>query len=176
MKKLCLWCLAGFFVIAVGCARKMSAPSGLAQHAEKSEIAADRTAGYMEARLGGAQAESKTSSDQKLIRTASLDLVVNDIQATLNDVRSLALAKGGYVEESSTNGEGQSDFNASMKIRVPAAHLDEALREIKKLGVRTVRENVQAQDVTRQYVDTEARLGTMRAEEQQYLTILKRAS
>lgn len=140
----------------------------------------DGTAGYMEARLGGGGGggdhSSTASGEQKLIRTASLDLIVNDIQATLNDVQSLASAKGGYVEESSTNGEGQSDSNASMKIRIPAAHLDESLNEIKKLAVRTVRESVQAQDVTRQYVDTEARLRTMRAEEQQYLTILKRAS
>ena len=154
----------------------MSAPSGLTQQPERREIAADRSSGYMAAKLGGGQVKNEAASEQKLIRTASLDLVVNDIQATLNDVRSLTSVKGGYVEESSTNGEGQSDFNASMKIRIPAARLDETLTEIKKLAVRTVRENVQAQDVTRQYVDTEARLHTMRAEEQQYLTILKRAS
>src|SRR5262249_21645554 len=154
MRKLCVWCLSGIFVFAVGCTRKMSAPIGLAQQATKREIAADRAPAYTEARLGGGgggQAESKTTSEQKLIRTASLDLVVNDIHATLNDVRSLASTKGGYVEESSTAGEGQYDFNASMKIRVPAARLDEALSEIKKLAVRTVRESVQAQDVTRQY-------------------------
>ena len=178
MRKTFLCLVACSIAATFGCSYKKAAPSGLAQHAEKSEIVADRVSGYMAAKLGGDGGEDKSlaSTEQKLIRTASLDLVVNDIQATLNDVGSLASAKGGYVEESSTNGEGQNDFNASMKIRVPAAHLDASLSEIKKLAVRTLRESVQAQDVTRQYVDTEARLRTMRAEEQQYLTILKRAS
>jgi len=45
----------------------------------------------------------------------------------------------------------------------------------KKLGVRVESEKIQAEDVTRQYVDQEASLRNLKAEEAQYLAILRQA-
>ena len=47
--------------------------------------------------------------------------------------------------------------------------------EIRKLGLRVESEKVDAQDVSRQYVDQEANLRNLRAEETGYLLILKQA-
>jgi hypothetical protein len=60
-------------------------------------------------------------------------------------------------------------------VRVPADRFEQARAEIRKLGVRVESEKVDAQDVTRQYVDQGASLRNLRAEEAQYLTILKQA-
>ena len=65
---------------------------------------------------------------------------------------------------------------ASLEIRVPAERLEEARAEIRKLGLRVESERVEAEDVTRQYVDLDARLRNLRSEEAQYLSIMKRAS
>ena len=46
---------------------------------------------------------------------------------------------------------------------------------IRKLGIRVENESFEAQDVTRAYVDQEARLRSLRAQETQYLEIMKRA-
>jgi len=61
-------------------------------------------------------------------------------------------------------------------VRVPADRFEEARTGIRKLGLRVENERVDAQDVTRQYVDQDASLRNLRAEEAQYLTILKQAT
>jgi hypothetical protein len=59
---------------------------------------------------------------------------------------------------------------------VPAAKFDDVRIQIRKLGLRVENESIEAQDVTRQYVDQEARLRNLCAEEQQYLGILRKAA
>ena len=63
----------------------------------------------------------------------------------------------------------------SIVLRVPVARFDEALSEIKKLADRVESEKIEATDVTQNYVDREAALRNLRAEESQYLLIMKRA-
>lgn len=115
------------------------------------------------------------SSDRKLVRTASLDLVVQHPSDAADKIRVLAEGLGGYLEASQVSGDLDSP-SASLTIRVPVARFEEARAEIRKLGLRVDDEKVDAQDVTKQYVDQEAGLRNLRAEEQQYLSILKRAS
>ena len=66
-------------------------------------------------------------------------------------------------------------MSASVTIRVPAARLEEARSEIRKVGLRVETDRIEAQDVTKDYVDREARLRNLRAQEAQYLGILKQA-
>ena len=75
---------------------------------------------------------------------------------------------------SQTNG-AQDATNATLTIRVPAARFAEVEAEIRKLGLRVEGEQMEAEDVTRQYVDQQARLRNLHAQEAQYLAILKQA-
>jgi hypothetical protein len=59
---------------------------------------------------------------------------------------------------------------------VPAAKFDEVRAQIRRLGLRLESESIEAQDVTKQYVDQEARLRNLRAQEQQYFGILHKAA
>ncbi len=88
-------------------------------------------------------------------------------------ISALAEGWGGFVE--SAEGGGQNATSGILTIRVPAARFDEARAAIRKLGIRVTSEKVNAEDVTRQYVDQDASLRNLRAEETQYLTILKQA-
>jgi hypothetical protein len=115
------------------------------------------------------------SADRKLVRTDSLDLVVKHPADCAEQIRALAEQLGGYLETSQVRGD-QDASSASVTIRVPATRFEEARAEIRKLGLRVEDERVDAQDVTKQYVDQDARLRNLRAEEAQYLGILKRAS
>jgi hypothetical protein len=47
--------------------------------------------------------------------------------------------------------------------------------EFKRLAVRTEREQISTRDVTREFYDNEAHMRNLRAEEQQYLAIMKQA-
>jgi hypothetical protein len=59
---------------------------------------------------------------------------------------------------------------------VPAAQYEAIRAQIRQLGLRVDSERVEAEDVTKQYIDQEARLRNLRAQEQQYLGILRQAS
>ena len=88
---------------------------------------------------------------------------------------SIAERMGGFVQSSNIY-EGSSDTKSgSVTIRIPASRFDEAMVEIKKSAIEVQRENVDASDVTEQFVDLEARLKNLRAEEAQYQEIMKRA-
>jgi hypothetical protein len=69
----------------------------------------------------------------------------------------------------------QDATNASLTIRVPAARFAEVGAEIRKLELRVESEQLEAEDVTKQYVDQHAHLRNLRAQEAQYLTIMKQA-
>ena len=112
---------------------------------------------------------------RKMTRTDSLDLVVQRPADSAEQIRALAEHLGGYLETSQVSGD-QDSPSASLTVRVPAARFEEARMAIRKLGLRVESERVEAQDVTKQYVDQDAQLRNLRAEETQYLGILKHAS
>ena len=129
----------------------------------RSEVAKDFAAGATAAVV-----------ERKIIRRSSLEMVVQRPAETAEKITVMAEGMGGYLETAS--GGGQDATSGTLTIRVPAARLQEARAEIRKLALRVESEKVDAQDVTRQYVDQDARIRNLRAEEVQFLTILKQAA
>jgi len=121
-----------------------------------------------------AAAPEDADADQKMVRTSSLDLVVRKPAETAEQIRNVAEGLGGFLVSSQVSGS-QDATSGSLTIRVPAPRFEEARQKIRNLGRRVESERIEAQDVTRQYVDEEANLRNLRAEEQQYLSILKQA-
>lgn len=117
---------------------------------------------------------SEELADRKLVRTSSIDLLVKHPAESAETIRSLTERVGGFLVKSQTNGTHNAR-NASLTLRVPAARFQEVEAEIRKLGLRVESEQMNAEDVTKQYVDQQARLHNLRAQEAQYLTILKQA-
>ena len=124
---------------------------------------------------GHASREEGTSEDRKLIRTDSLGLIVKTPAETAEKIIQIAQGAEGFLVTSNVNG-GADATSASLSIRVPAEKFDEARAQIRKLSLRVESESIDAQDVTKQYVDQEARLRNLRAQEQQYLGILHKAA
>jgi hypothetical protein len=109
-----------------------------------------------------------------MVRTSSIEMIVQKPAEAAERIRALADSLGGFLVSSQIIG-GQDASNGSLTIRVPAARFEEARTAIRNLGLRVESERVEAQDVTRQYVDQSAGLRNLRAEEEQYLSILKQA-
>lgn len=114
------------------------------------------------------------SPDRKTIRNGLMDVVVKSPRDTSDKIRQLAERVGGFLVNSETYG-AQESSSASLQIRVPATKFEEVRAEIRKLGLRVESEKLNAEDVTKQYVDQAARLRNLRAQETQYLGILKQA-
>jgi hypothetical protein len=118
--------------------------------------------------------KSPATDERKIIRTSSMTMIVQHPDEVTQKIAALADALGGYLVSSESGGEKSTA--ATLTIRVPAVRLEEARAEIRKLGLRLESEKVAAQDVTRQYVDQDATIRNLRAEEAGYLFILKKAT
>ena len=110
---------------------------------------------------------------RRVAHTAEFSLIVLRPIEAADQIRALAERLGGNLSSSQYSG---SDSNyADISINVPALALDQATAEIRKLALPIESENNAAEDVTKDWVDSDARLRNLRAGEQQYLHILKLA-
>lgn len=117
---------------------------------------------------------SDSLAERKLVRTSSIDLLVKSPAESAEKIRSLTENVGGFLVKLQTNG-ARDATNATLTIRVPVARFAEVGAEIRKLGLRVEGEQMEAEDMTRQYIDQQARLRNLHAQEAQYLTILTQA-
>lgn len=114
-----------------------------------------------------------SDEERRMIRTSSMDLIVKSPREMSEKIRLLAEQSGGFLTNSETYG-GENAASASLTIRIPVGKFEQIRAEIRNLG-RVESEKLEAQDVTKQYVDQAARLRNFRAQETQYLGILKQA-
>lgn len=124
---------------------------------------------------GSSGEEASSASDHELVRTASLGLIVKAPAQTAEQIQQLVRKAGGFLVTSKVNG-GSDATSAMLVMRMPAEKFDEVRTEIRKLARRVESESIEAQDFTKQYVDEEARLRNLHAQEQQYLAILHKAA
>jgi hypothetical protein len=102
-------------------------------------------------------------------------LTVVDVRTAAEEIRRITEAGRGEIDNLEITEGGGGSVSATLVVRVPASGLEIALTEYKKLAVRTDHEQVSGRDVTREFYDNEAHMRNLRAEEQQYLTIMKQA-
>jgi hypothetical protein len=115
------------------------------------------------------------ASDRQTVRTNTLELLVQHPRETAEKIWALAEQNGGLLVSSEIRG-GPEATVADLAVRVPVSRSEEVRGAIRKLGLRVESERVEAQDVTRRYTDQDANLRNLRAEERQYLQILKQAN
>jgi hypothetical protein len=117
--------------------------------------------------------------ERKITRTADLDLEADDPRAAQNAARNIAEGLGGYVATSDVardgRGEEDADLALRMVVRVPSEHFAAALERLKSLAAHVAGERVNAEDVTEEFIDLNARIGSEKALEAQFVEILKQA-
>ena len=115
---------------------------------------------------------------RKLVRTAELTLAVDSFGATRSNLSAAARAAGGYVGDASmeTHEYGNETYTEGrIVLRVPVGNYSDFLATVEREGsVRTLDENVD--DVTRRYVDLQARLENLRAERDRLRALYERAN
>lgn len=114
------------------------------------------------------------SADRMVIRTAYVQLIVNDVGDTIDKVSKLAQDMGGYVVSTENQQQGTERIGKT-SIRVPPQRLDESLKAIRGMAVRIGRESSTSKDVSEEYVDQDARVRALRAAESAYLDLMKNA-
>lgn len=106
-----------------------------------------------------------------IVRTANMVIVVDEIQAAIDDISRMADSMGGWVV--STDRSRKHD--GSVSIRVPAVSLDLAIEELRELAKDVETEITTSQDVTDEYYDLQSRLKNQQATEAALIRLLDRA-
>jgi len=113
-------------------------------------------------------------ADRMIIRTANMQLVVDDVRDTIDKITQLAQDRKGYVVNSSSWKEGERVVG-QITVRVPSADFDYAMSILRSLAVEVNSEATSSQDVTEEYVDLEATLRNLEATEAQLLKLFDKA-
>ena len=176
-------------VAAVGSDPAAGSPeaAGSADGTSQASPASPGSAGGS-SKAGAAAAAGSSAADlaaaDKLVRTASLQVQVDDVEAGAADVRRIAVAAGGMVvsENSSAvpsaGAKGSVDKEGSrsvLALAVPSDSLDRVLDDVSKLGT-TVQRSSSSRDVTSTYVDTQSRIATMKASLDQLRALLAKTT
>ncbi|MBU0495025.1 MAG: DUF4349 domain-containing protein [Chloroflexi bacterium] len=111
------------------------------------------------------------STPPMIIKTATMTLVVPDVENSLDDLTRIAATAGGYIVTSQTQMRDDQVY-ASVVLRVPVSGFEATLERVRALAreIRTYR--VAGTDVTGEYVDLQSRVKHLQAVEQELLAIM----
>ncbi len=170
-------------------AQAKEASKTMAAYAARRERMKDRAAASASESLRKQPADKESSSaerqernyapaaepllTQSIIRTASMQIEVPDVNTAMTKVTTLAKGAGGFVTSAGSSMENKVRYGHAT-IRVRQDQFDQVLGRLRSFGV-VKSETIGGEDVTSQIVDQQARLRVMRGEEEQYLTLLRSA-
>jgi hypothetical protein len=140
------------------------------EHRENLQLA-----GFMSFDFENKQTGSNDAA-RKVRKTLALTLLVENPEQVSAGAEEIAEKLGGYTASMERTEYGANLARFSMVLRVPVAHLEHARNALKGLAKKVETEKMDAEDLTEQYVDMQATLRNLTAEETQYLGIMKRAA
>lgn len=115
--------------------------------------------------LLGRAASGAERADEKIVRTASITMNAQDMDAAIAALREQVEALGGSVLSSEVSGTQDEDREAYLDIRVPSSSLEELLGGVQAVGEVTAQRS-SAVDMTDSYRDNASRLESARAKKQ----------
>ena len=122
---------------------------------------------------GLSQVQSQAAARERIIiHTATMTLVVDQIQASIDRIAGVAASSGGWVVSS----QRDHQHSGSISIRVPSQQLAAVVQQMRDAARRVVSEVITSQDVTDEYVDLQSRLVNERRTETALVGILERAA
>jgi hypothetical protein len=147
--------------------------------------------GESDAAVGGSAEDGSLPlpqlTDRKIVRTARLELGVENVSAAVVEVEDVAVAAGGWVSASnvfidaplvSDDGDGRTarrTETAAVTIRVPAEAYRSVVGQLRAMAEEVKSESSEASEVTEEYTDLQARLRNQEATEAQLLELLTKA-
>lgn len=161
------------------CSSRSSASSSVAQYsAENSEEYGDNAKGISASSKANSSnlTPASSASSRKIIKSGNLSLTTTTYDKSVTDLESAVESFGGYIESSTTQGEGASGSRSAVfTVRVPTDNFNEFLDRVGKVG-KVVERSVNGKDVTEKYIDTETRLTALKTEHQRLLELLDKAT
>src|SRR5207247_2571947 len=125
------------------------------------------------------QAEAKpgetpapAQANRKLIRNATVQLEIVSFDDAVQKITALANEERGCIETTSSEKQANGKVRGTVIVKVLPENLDRFLQKIRKLG-EVKNQTLGTEDVTKAYLDTDARLKNARVMEQRLIDMLK---
>jgi len=111
---------------------------------------------------------------RQIIRNADISFQVKKLESSTAKIEGIVKQFSGIVTLSEQT-RGSYEIRQNLTLRIPAEQLDSFLVALLEESIYTERKTVTAEDVTKRYVDLEARIKAKKITEEKYLDILKKA-
>lgn len=109
-----------------------------------------------------------------VILDSQFSLLVKNVSDSLTKIKKQVSDVGGYVVNTRLNKPEEGD-TGYISLRVPAEKLDSTLIFLRSIAVKVVSENLQGDDVTDQYVDSQERLRILQNNKTRFEEIMTKA-
>src|SRR5262245_40722788 len=149
------WALPFVCALAIGCSGQPEA----GRMAAKAPVGEAKKDGPPAAAAAGGKQEQQAERpvDRKIIRTAQVELVVDDFDKGEAALWQLLKSNEGYMAKSEVQGTPGTPRSATWTVRVPVAHFDDFLASVATIG-ELHRSTTDSSDVTDAYYDLQAHL------------------
>lgn len=109
-----------------------------------------------------------------IIKDGEMGLKVDDLELARNDINALVVRHNGYfANEGLINSDYESAYR--LKIRLPSVSFEKFIAEVESGQGEVTFKNIQARDVTAEFIDLETRLSSKREYLKKYNDLLKQA-
>src|SRR5438067_3639432 len=111
-------------------------------------------------------------ANRKLIRNATVELEIVSFDDALQKITAIANDERGYVATTSSQKQANGKLRGEVVVKVLPENLDRFLQKIRKLG-ELKNQTLGTEDVTKAYLDTDARVKNAHVIEQRLVDMLK---
>src|SRR5215211_129636 len=139
---------------------------------EEMPAASEAVAMDYAAEQSSAETPASEVLNRKLIRNANVELEIVSFEDALQKVTVLANEERGYVATTSSQKQANGKLRGQVIVKVLPDNLDRFLQKIRGLG-ELKNQSLGTEDVTKAYLDTDARLKNARVMEQRLIEMLK---
>src|SRR5207302_6790724 len=119
-----------------------------------------------------AETPAAATANRKLIRNATVDLEIVSFDTAVQKITASANQERGYVVTTSSQKQANGKLRGEVVVKVLPENLDRFLQKIRGLG-ELRNQTLGTEDVTKAYLDTNARLKNARVMEQRLINMLK---
>jgi hypothetical protein len=130
----------------------------------------------IQAREEKAEPAATRLAPRKIVRTATVELVVEDFDSAEQTFKQLlTLHKDAYIAQADVKGSAGSPRHGLWRLRVPAPEFDGFVTALTRLGIPR-KSAIDTQEVTEEFYDLEARIKNKKVEETRLLAHLEKST
>lgn len=141
---------------------------------KKADFAASEAVPESASAFRSAPMENIDVPERKVIRKGEIRFRTKDILETSAFITGIVKELDGYIAGDNVYNSGDRSTQR-MELRIPSVHFDDLLQRISENAKTIESKNIEAQDVTEEYIDVEARIKTKKELENRYMELLSKA-